>query len=397
MQSLNQPVSATAIRPQPPSGAAAFRHPYLTLAATMLFAGLSFSGNAVADVGNTGAVFVMTNSAAGNQVIAFERFDDGTLRQADTYDTNGLGTGQIRLSSQSSVVLTPDGHFLLVANVASNEISVFAVNGARLRLVDLVDSHGQTPNSITVHGNLVYVLNNGGAGMGNIAGFVLGEDGSLSFMPGSVNSLSAPGSDPAQVAFTPDGNALIVTEKATNKIDSFSLVHGLPTGLSVHDSDGVTPFGLDFTHNGVFVVTNAVNGDIGKATASSYTLVGAQNQQLRTISGSLADGRSEVCWTILSKDERFAYVTNFGDGSISSYDVALDGHLTLHASVATATSSFGQKSIRDEGRTPDGRYLYAIDITAQRVFGWSIQSNGSLVHIGDVPGVPSTVAGIAVR
>ena len=34
------------------------------------------------------------------------------------------------------------------------------------------------------------------------------------------------------------------------------------------------------------------------------------------VSGSVGDTRSEVCWVALTKDDRFAYVTNFGDGTV---------------------------------------------------------------------------------
>lgn len=371
-----------------------------TLAAATLVVGIGLAGHAMAsdedEHSHSGAVFVMTNDAAGNQVIAYDREANGTLHQAGTFNTGGLGTSHIRLSSQGSVVLTPDGRWLLVANVGSNQISVFSVHGARLRLTDVVDSHGQTPNSIAIHGNLVYVLNNGGAGMGNVSGFILRESGKLSYLPGTTRTLTVAGADPAEVAFTPDADALVITEKATNKIDSLPLIFGFPTVMSVHDSVGATPFGVDFMANGVFVVTNAVGGEIGKASASSYQLTGPHNDQLRTISGDVGDGRSEVCWTIISKDERFVYITNFGDGTISSYDLSRDGHLTLHESVAAATS-FGELSVRDEELSADGKYLYAIDITAQKVFGWRVGDDGSLTFVGAVSGVPGTVAGIAVR
>ena len=79
----------------------------------------------------------------------------------------------------------------------------------------------------------------------------------------------------------------------------------------------MTPFGFDFTRDGTFVVTNAEEGIVGAASATSYTLDGG----FRAISGSVPDFRSEVCWTVISKDQRYAYVTNFGDGTISSYTI----------------------------------------------------------------------------
>ena len=47
-------------------------------------------------------------------------------------------------------------------------------------------------------------------------------------------------------------------------------------------------------------------------------------------------------------------------------------------------------------RSPgDGRYLYAIDPDAQRVFGWTVGEDGGLSSVGEFEGVPGTVAGLA--
>jgi len=338
-----------------------------------------------------GAVYAMTNDAAGNEVLAYDRAPDGSLSLQGTYPAGGEGTSMIRLSSQGPVVLSKDGRHLLVANVGSSEISVFAVRRDGLELRSVVPSGGLMPNSITVRRDVVYVLNNGGMGLGNITGFHLTNQSSLVPIAGSTRTLSAPGSDPAQVSFTPDGDSLVVTEKATSRILTWRLTkNDEPFGRQVHDSDGVTPFGFDFTRDGTFVVTNAEEGVVGKATASSYTLRGG----FRMISGSVPDFRSEVCWTVVSKDQRYAYVTNFGDGTISSYTIASDGSITLLESIA-ATTTFGKLSIRDADRTKNGRYLYAIDIISQMVHGWAIEKDGSLTSIGEFPGLPETVAGLA--
>ena len=112
------------------------------------------------------------------------------------------------------------------------------------------------------------------------------------------------------------------------------------------------------------------------------------------MSGSVADTRSEVCWAAVTNDGRFAYVTNFGDGTISSYEIAADGSLELRDAVAGSTR-LGEKGIRDEAITRDGRFLYAIDADAQRVFGWTVGADGRLGPVGEVDGVPATVAGLA--
>jgi hypothetical protein len=55
----------------------------------------------------------------------------------------------------------------------------------------------------------------------------------------------------------------------------------------------------------------------------------------------------------------------------------------------------GEKGIRDEAISRDGRYLYAIDADAQRVFGWGVGEDGKLTPVGEFEGVPDTVAGLA--
>ena len=112
------------------------------------------------------------------------------------------------------------------------------------------------------------------------------------------------------------------------------------------------------------------------------------------MSASVADTRSEVCWAAATHDGRFVYVTNFGDGTISSYAIGEGGSIELLEAVA-ATTRLGEAGIRDEAITGDGRFLYAIDTDAQRVFGWTIGGDGKLEPVGEFEGVPATVAGLA--
>ena len=161
---------------------------------TLAVVGAAGAGNGKRDKTDltAGAVYAMTNDAAGNEVLAFERDDDGSLSLQGTYSTDGEGTSRIRLSSQGPVVLTEDGQQLLVANVGSSEISVFDVRRNSLKLRSIVPSGGSTPNSITVRGDLVYVLNNGLTGLGNITGFRLTDKSALIPIAGSTRPLSAP-------------------------------------------------------------------------------------------------------------------------------------------------------------------------------------------------------------
>ena len=335
------------------------------------------------------AVYVQTNDATGNEVIAFSRAEDGALAPLGRYPTAGRGTGSPHLASAGSIVLSDDGRWLLVVNAGSDELSLFTVQPDGLRLADRAGSGGNKPTSVAVSGTLVYVLNNGTP---SISGFHL-ADGKLTALPDSTRPLSSADADPAQVLFTADGRALIATERGTNSISSYLIdERGYAQGPTTIKSSGQTPYGFGLTADGSLIVSEAFGGATGAAAASSYAVSGAG--ELTMVSGSVGDTRSEVCWVALSKDDRFAYVTNFGDGTVSCYEITADRSLRIHEPVAGSTRQ-GEKGIRDEAISGDGRYLYAIDPDAQKLFGWAVGQGGQLMPVGEFGGVPDTIAGLA--
>jgi 6-phosphogluconolactonase len=335
------------------------------------------------------AVYVQTNDATDNEVIAFRRAQDGSLAPAGRYSAGGRGTGVPHLASAGSVVLSDDGRWLLVVNAGSDELSLFAVLPDGLQLADRVRSGGSNPTSVAISGALVYVLNNG---IPNISGFKL-TDGKLTALEGSARPLSSANADPAQISFTPSGGALIATERGTNSISSYVLdQRGYAQGPTTIKSSGQTPYGFGLTKDGSLIVSEAFGGAAGAAAASSYAVSGSG--ELTMMSGSVGDTRSEVCWVALTKDDRFAYVTNFGDGTVSCYEITAGASLKLHEPVAGSTGH-GRKGFRDEAISADGRYLYAIDTDAQKLIGWAIGQDGYLTPAGEVGGVPDTVAGLA--
>jgi 6-phosphogluconolactonase (cycloisomerase 2 family) len=194
-----------------------------------------------------------------------------------------------------------------------------------------------------------------------------------------------PGTDPAQIGFTPDGATVIVSDRANDAL------HAIPVagGEAVRKpSSGATPYGFDFTPDGTLVVTEAFGGTIGAAAASSYAA------SLQPISKSVANTRSEVCWAAVTKDGGYVFVTNFGDGSISSYAIGADGALSLVDAVAGSTV-LGEKGVRDEALSSDGRFLYTLDADARKVFAFAVRDDGRLDPVGDFDGLPATAAGLA--
>jgi 6-phosphogluconolactonase (cycloisomerase 2 family) len=108
----------------------------------------------------------------------------------------------------------------------------------------------------------------------------------------------------------------------------------------------------------------------------------------------VGNGRSEICWAVVTPDDRFAFATNFADGAVSRFAIAADGSLSLDDATA-GISEEGMPGLRDEALSSDGRFLYAIDADGGRVYGWSVDADGTLELIGSWGGLPETVAGLA--
>src|SRR5215212_741791 len=227
------------------------------IALALLLSTFAIGSNGIAQAaGDTtaaaGAVYALTNAAAGNSVVALDRDSDGTLTAAGTYSTGGLGSGA-GLGSQGALVLSHNNQWLFAVNAGSNDVSVFSVDHHGLRLADRVSSGGTMPISLTEDNNVLYVLNAGGSG--NITGFSVGHNGHLSAISGSTQPLSGGATGPAQVQFSADGTLLAVTEKNTNMIDIYNVSkQGVAGGPGTHPSAGTTPFGFAFGKGGKLLV-----------------------------------------------------------------------------------------------------------------------------------------------
>ena len=177
------------------------------------------------------------------------------------------------LGSQNALLLSEDQRCLFAVNAGSDTISAFSVFPRRaLRLVDVEGSGGVFPVSLTLHQDILYVLNSGKEGM--IAGFRVRGDCMVVPLAGSSRSLAAfndvfptpePGevlTTPAQVSFTPDGAKLVVSIKGgpasafggrmvVYALDEDGLItgDGVATEFSVAENTG-GPFSFFFDTNG---------------------------------------------------------------------------------------------------------------------------------------------------
>src|SRR6266581_9035281 len=84
---------------------------------------LAAAANASSSDNSPGAVYTLTNSPAGNAVVAFSRAADGTLAAQGTFATGGTGTGG-GLGSQGALVLSENGRQLFAVNAGSSTVSL---------------------------------------------------------------------------------------------------------------------------------------------------------------------------------------------------------------------------------------------------------------------------------
>lgn len=338
-------------------------------------------------------VFVMDNVAARNAVVAFRRAYDGSLSPGGTFPTGGLGSGA-GLGSQNALILDEEGRWLYAVNAGSGEISSFEVRRNFLVLRDIVPSGGEMPISLTVHDGLLYVLNAGTeATPGNITGFSASE-GSLAPIPDSTRPLSAPAAGPAQVQFNPEGDVIVVTEKATNHLTTYRVAGDGNAGHPVvTPSHGETPFGFSFDDAGILIVSEAFGGGDGASAVSSYYL--ADDGTPHVVSGSVPTEQTAACWIAISEDGRYAYTTNTGSDSISGYSIA-DGGTIERFRDGGVTATPGDGPI-DMDFTRSGRLLYVLNGGSASITTLRQRSGGGLEQVFDVAGLAPSSVGIAAR
>ncbi len=335
------------------------------------------------------AVFVETDNTTGNQVVAYQRADNGALTEAGAYNTGGLGgvlNGSVvdHTASQGSLAYNQGDGSLYAVNAGSNSVSVFSVYGDHLSLRQVVGSGGVFPVSVAVHGNLVYALNaeNGGSVQGYVAAL-----GRLFPLPGSNRNLGLTiptdatqyTHTPGQVAFSPDGSQLIVTTKAsTNAIDVFHV--GFFGELSprpvVNVEPGALPFAVTFDSAG-----NLVVADTGLGSLVTYSL--SANGTVAELD-AVSSTQSATCW--VAPAGAYFYASNAGSGTVSGYHESPIGQLALLGQTTTDPGTV------DASASAGGQFLYVQTGGHGVVDAFAVNANGSLTEIGSVS-VPAAVGG----
>lgn len=343
--------------------------------------------------GGAHALFVETDAPAANTVISYTRASDGTISYAGTFATGGLGAKAANavadpLASQGGLTLIDGGQELLAVNPGSDTVTVFAVDGTQLRLLQQVPSGGEFPDSIAAHGDLVAVLNAGGSG--SVVEFAQ-FGGRLVALPGESRTLGLANTNPpdfvhgpGEVGYTPDGRHLIVTTKSsTNAYDVFSVSPSGALGAApvATPADNAVPFAFSFDAQG-----NLVGVEASTSSLSTYR-VNADGSL--TSLGTVSDGAKALCW--VSAANGYFFGDNAGSATVSSFTETAGGAPV----VLNATAASAHAGTTDSTVSPDGGFLYVESGGAGTLDVFAIGAGGTLTPIETVFNVPVAAEGIA--
>lgn len=360
------------------------------LAATALGLGSFVSVlSAGAQIRAAGTVFVMSNNADRNEVIAFQRNANGHYEKSH-FDTFGRGTGGVNdpLESQGSLTLSADRSLLFAANAGSGDITVFRVHHNTLTFAEKVPSGGSQPVSIAQRGNSVYVLNSGGAG--SVVGFTLDQAGHLHRVAKSTAFLSANATGGASISISPDGKFVAVVERIANKIDTFRVnadrTLATPTETS---SPGAGAFSAQFAPDGKLIVSETGPANISEGSAiSSYTVL--PNGSLVAVSQSVATNGAANCWNAISPDGTRVYASNAGTSNIAGFTIGKAGELKPLNGTIVGSNPDGSTNL-DIAISSDGKTLYSLNAKVGSIGVFAIQSDGTLQQVNQIEGLPEAV------
>lgn len=345
-------------------------------------------------------LFAQTNDAS-NAVVAFVRNANGTLSAKGSISTGGKGTNGVNyfmgnivapdaLTSNNSVIVSPDKTRLFVANAGDNTVSTFTINATGgITLLAVSATGGIRPTSLAYLNGVLYVTHQQGAQ--ELGAYRVGTDGKLT----SIGQYTVVQQDalPTQVAVSPDGKFVVVNGflktvtpvSPANTLLAFPINSDGTLGQSVSSpSSGVGPFGGRFgsgSLSGTYVVTEAAGTTVSSYAFSTSGTFTPQSGPI-TVTGQMAP-----CWVTLTPDNKFAYVGN-GSGAVSLFSLDASGKLTLtNPSVATEppVSSTTASFANDSWASPDGKYFYQDFAGDDKIVAYAIGASGALTKLGEQP------------
>lgn len=374
----------------------------------------------------SGILYMQTNGI-NNEMIRYDRMEDGSLVEKQRIATGGPGSGTYKpISDQASapnafegvksIILSSDHKWLFTTNGGNNSVSSFKVtHDGMLTLMDVqptgqpVTGKSGTAKSLAFAENTktLYVCHS--FGPDHIRAFSV-NDGKLT-QKGTANTVNTGDKNdrvPTEIVLTPDAKFLmapILFDRrpgmkpdgtpdlaVANMIDKDGLVvfpvnaDGSLGKADFTDAGGAAAFDLAFLHgsNNQFVNAYAATGGLALCTidASGKVACGpvvTLNQQIGM--------PSELCWIAITPDNKQVFATVFGYSYVSSYKID-NGVISVNQDPAAdpvpgdgtfkALNMVVSSGPNDSWLSPDGAWFYQIYPNASQLIAYKVTENGKL-------------------
>jgi len=250
-------------------------------------------------------------------------------------------------ANPTAIAVTPNGAFVYTANAGAADISIYAVNAATGALTGVGTQStgaGSTPSGITVDPSGQFVLatdSAGGTGLGTVLVFLIDPtNGALTQVAGSPFATAPfPGTSPSSVAVDPSDRYVFATNQ-----------YHPPLGLA------------GYTLN---------------ATPGSGDLTQFSTWQVPT-------GNNPV-WVTVDPLDRFVYVSNNTDATLSGWTIGAGGALTAVTGSPFAGGFAGGANPEIIAIDPTGQFLYVTDSLNDQIVAFTIdQTTGALTPMASL-------------
>jgi 6-phosphogluconolactonase (cycloisomerase 2 family) len=193
----------------------------------------------------------------------------------------------------------------------------------------------------------------------------------------------------SSISVSPNGQWLIVIEKATNTIDVFPVRPNGTLGTVVKNTSvtaGV--FATSFTPNGQLIVSENQPSNGGfTSSISSYTI--NADGSLTAISQRLPSVGNGNCWNAITPIGKSVYADNSATSTVAGFSIAASGALTPIGGTILATLPESATNL-DMAISGDGKYLFNLLSGSGAIGVFTINSDGTLNQLGDIEGLPKS-------
>lgn len=304
--------------------------------------------------------------------------------------TNGTGTMASVNVSNVTVTCRTDGRYAFVSDSHADTVTAFAIDfvTGNLALVNSTPSD-LNPSAITVtpNGAFVYTANSGAADISiyavNAATGALTAAGSESTGVGSV---------PSAITVDPSGQFVLATDSAGGTVLVFQInpttgaltqVPGSPFPTALFPGSNPSSVAVDPSDRYVFA-TNQYNPPLGLAGYTFNSSPGS-GDLTQYSTWQVATGNNPI-WVIVDPLDRFVYVSNSTDGTLSGWTIGSGGALTAMNGSPFAAGFAAGANPAVIAIDPTGQFLYVTDTVNNQVVAFTIdQTTGVLTAMAGSP------------